>query len=248
MTPERVRELVMARAAVVHKEHRMSVVNAAWKGMFPTYKPGERPPRAVSNSPAVVGADAEAPGQAGHAEADTNGADPAGADGAGPANAVDAGRAEDAKAVSAEEEEAGDGDASRAEDAEAGSDDQEGFEEESEYGWEDRLADICLCEWPSTLASAMKKTLTNLSATKPLLDVPYQEVIEDLSKTLGRTPKQLERIEDVIGAHYMRTAKAMLIPELEVPLHYMNEARQVPWESLSMETQCTVTKLDVLIS
>ena len=91
----------------------------------------------------------------------------------------------------------------------------------------------------------MKKTLTNLAATKSLLDVTFQEVIDELSKALGRTPKQLERIKDVIGAHYKRTATAMLLPDVEVmPLHFMNEVKEVAWESLPLETRRAVKILD----
>ena len=57
----------------------------------------------------------------------------------------------------------------------------------------------------------MKKTLTNIAATKSLMDVAFQEVKDELSKALGRTPKQLERIKDTIDAHYKRTATAMLL-------------------------------------
>ena len=44
-----------AKAVVVRTEHHMSLVNAAWKGAFTTYKPGKRPPRAM---PAVAATDA----------------------------------------------------------------------------------------------------------------------------------------------------------------------------------------------
>ena len=121
----------MARAVEEIKQQHLSAVKAAWKGAFTTHKPGERPARAVSNSPAVVGADAEAPGQAvadAPTSADANGADPPGADGTDPANADDAGRAEEAKADSDDQEN------SKEEAVKAGHDDQEGSEEEEPDG------------------------------------------------------------------------------------------------------------------
>ena len=62
--PQQIQELVTARAVLETERQFMSVVNAAWKGAFTTYKPGERPPRAVANSPDVGEDEAGAPGQA----------------------------------------------------------------------------------------------------------------------------------------------------------------------------------------
>ena len=92
-------------------------------------------------------------------------------------------------------------------------------EEESEDGDHgDPLADIELLGSPRRLAEAMKNTLTNLATSKPLMDVTLQEVLDDLSKTLGRTPRQMSSIMGEIKAHYKRTMTAMLQPHNEVPL------------------------------
>ena len=89
----------------------------------------------------------------------------------------------------------------------------------------------------------MKKILTNLATTKPLQDVPIQEVLDELSKSLECTHSQLSTIMDDVIAHFKRTVTEILLPHLAAPLFFMVEVKFVAWERIPLEVQSAVKKL-----
>ena len=89
-----------------------------------------------------------------------------------------------------------------------------------------------------------EEDLANLATTKPLMDVPFQEVLDDLSKTLECIPSQLSPIMEDVKAQYKCTMMEILQPRLAAPMFFTDEVRFVKWERLPSETQDAVRILN----